>query len=160
MRAFHSVKYIFIFCLLLFTTSGIYALDGAFFGIGAEVIGNSIDGQAAGGNLSVGIDVNKLFSFGLKNSVSFNFDKLIVLENSLFFRFFPIKNQGLFLQPELGASILFENDKFHPVFSGGLCVGWRFIFGNNFYLYPAVRGGYPYLWGVGLTAGMRFGEKP
>jgi hypothetical protein len=40
-------------------------------------------------------------------------------------------------------------------FSAGLSLGWRFLFGR-FFVEPAVRAGYPYIVGAGLSAGIRF----
>ena len=124
-------------------------------GLGGEANGNSEERPAAGAVLSLGLDINRYFALGLKNTISFSFDELNVLENAVFLRFYPIKTQRLFLQAELGASLLFEDDKTWPVFLGGFCVGWRFNFGRYFYLEPSARGGYPFIWGAGLTAGIR-----
>jgi hypothetical protein len=38
----------------------------------------------------------------------------------------------------------------------GLGVGWRFLLGNLFFIEPAIRGGFPYIVGAGLSAGVRF----
>jgi hypothetical protein len=68
-------------------------------------------------------------------------------------------NTGLFLQAE-GGIVLFAHEKleiteyFAPV--GGLSAGWRFPLGTRWYIEPAIRGGYPYLFGASLTAGFRF----
>jgi hypothetical protein len=40
--------------------------------------------------------------------------------------------------------------------SAGLSLGWRFLFGRFFFLEPCIRGGIPYLFGAGLSAGVRF----
>jgi hypothetical protein len=40
--------------------------------------------------------------------------------------------------------------------SAGLSLGWRFVFGRFFFLEPCIRGGTPYLFGAGLSAGVRF----
>jgi hypothetical protein len=40
--------------------------------------------------------------------------------------------------------------------SAGLSLGWRFLLGRLFFLEPCIRGGTPYLFGAGLSAGVRF----
>jgi hypothetical protein len=40
--------------------------------------------------------------------------------------------------------------------SAGLSLGWRFLLGRFFFLEPCIRGGTPYLFGAGLSAGVRF----
>jgi outer membrane protein OmpA-like peptidoglycan-associated protein len=49
-----------------------------------------------------------------------------------------------------------ENPEVFPAFSGGLSAGWRFNLGGNWYVEPAARVGYPYIWGFGVTAGIKF----
>jgi hypothetical protein len=73
-----------------------------------------------------------------------------------------VSNSGLFLQLNGGPVIFARNtdDITMPsktgTFSGGLSLGWRFHLGRYFFLEPAVRGGYPYMAGAGLSAGARF----
>jgi len=71
-------------------------------------------------------------------------------------------HSGLFLQLAFGP-VLFtpgnESITAPPVlgvFSVGASLGWRFIFGRHFFLEPAIRGGYPFIAGLGLGAGVRF----
>jgi hypothetical protein len=72
------------------------------------------------------------------------------------------RNSGLFLQLNGGPVIFAYNGNNMDIpsktgtFSGGLNLGWRFLFGRYFFLEPAVCGGYPYMAGVGLSAGVRF----
>jgi hypothetical protein len=40
--------------------------------------------------------------------------------------------------------------------SAGFSLGWRFLLGTYFFIEPAIRAGYPYIAGVGLSAGVRF----
>jgi hypothetical protein len=69
--------------------------------------------------------------------------------------------QGPFLQLMAGP-VLFNRpgDYSIPAFSGslsaGVSFGWRFIFNDRWFMEPAVRGGYPYIFGGGLNAGVRF----
>jgi len=49
-----------------------------------------------------------------------------------------------------------EKPEVFPAFSGGISIGWRFNLGERWYIEPAARGGYPHIWGGGITAGIRF----
>jgi hypothetical protein len=69
---------------------------------------------------------------------------------------------GFFAQLSCGPVIFarHENSIAMPTelgtFSAGLSLGWRFIFGRYFFVEPSVRAGYPYMFGAGLSAGLRF----
>jgi len=121
-----------------------------------EANGNSRQNIAAGGILSVGFDINDYFSIGFKKAYSADFNGLTVAEDALFFRYYPIVSLGLFLQADLGTSVFFEENKNILAAAGGLVAGWRFNIGNNFYIEPQARGGYPFIWGFGINAGARF----
>lgn len=126
-------------------------------GLGAEISSNSREGVAAGGVLSFGIDLNQQFALGLKASFSLDADSVSTLEPRVFARYYlPLKITGLFAQAELGAALIFEDSKLYPAFSGGIAAGWRYYLYKNLYIEPAVRAGYPFIWGLSLTAGWRF----
>ena len=40
--------------------------------------------------------------------------------------------------------------------TAGLTFGWRFLFGKLFFAEPYIRAGYPYIVGMGVSAGARF----
>jgi len=42
------------------------------------------------------------------------------------------------------------------IFNAGFGFGWRFIFVNRFFVEPNIRIGYPYFFGIGVSAGIRF----
>jgi hypothetical protein len=42
------------------------------------------------------------------------------------------------------------------ILSGGISFGWRFLFNDRFFIEPSIRGGYPYMFGAGFSAGVRF----
>ena len=152
------MKQITILCLFLCTIGGLYAIEGGFIGLGPEINGNTREGAAIGGGLTFGIDLNSRFALGLKTSFSHNLNTVGTLEPLAFFRY-KLPLGGLFLQAETGAAVYFEHGEAYPAFSGGLAAGWRFNLGKNWYLEPALRGGYPFIWGLGITAGYRFGIK-
>jgi len=165
------MKYIFVFFIFLFVTTAIFALDfgfdGVFAGIGTEINGYSRKGFSFGGDLMIGIDLNESFSAGLKTGFFDNFDTVSALETALFFRYYlpylhlPKSIDRPFAQLEAGSVFLFErgskeNPETSPSFIGGLSAGWRFNFGERWYAEPAVRVGYPHIWGFGVTAGIKF----
>jgi len=168
------MKYIFVFFIFLCVTATIFALDfgldGVFAGIGPEVNGYSVTGFSLGGDLMLGIDLNDLFSAGLKAGYFDNFDTVNAFETALFFRYYlpwlhlPKSIDGPFAQLEAGSVFFFENDsngnnEVIPSFIGGLSAGWRFNLGERWYVEPAVRVGYPHIWGFGVTAGLRFKKE-
>ena len=150
-------KILLLLALFLILTGSLFALDGAFVGLGAELNACSREGVAAGGVLSFGLDINQLFAAGVKTAFSHNMDTVAVLEPAAFFRFYlPLSFRGPFVQGEAGAAVFFEDGETFPVFSGGLAVGWRIPLGKNWYVEPAARGGYPYMWAVSVTAGFKW----
>ena len=154
------MKQVLALCLVLCTTGSIYALDNLFAGAGAEANANTRKGMAAGGVLSLGADINKIFSAGLNMTFSHNFSTVFTLEPRAFFRYYlPLGINGFFAQAELGTALFFEDGSAYPAFSGGLAAGWRCFVNEKFYIEPYVRGGYPFIWGIGFTAGMRLPLK-
>jgi hypothetical protein len=144
-----------LLCIIsVFFAAGISAQDSIFAGIGAEVNANTREGIAAAGVFSFGMDLNHQFAAGLNLGYSNNLEKMSALEASAFFRYYlPLNIEGLFVQALAGYVIFFEDGETGSTFLGGLALGWRFKLGSNFYLEPTVRGGHPFMWGVGLTAG-------
>jgi len=105
-------------------------------------------------------------SLGLKASWFFDISKeMNVLELNLLFRYYfygKTACSGPFLQFEGGPAIYFDVDDevTFPSRIGianlGLDFGWRFLFGKYFFVEPSIRGGYPYLLGVNVLAGVHF----
>jgi hypothetical protein len=102
----------------------------------------------------------RLYLFGLFRSKAANPED----ENAI-----PMPNSphiagtsGLFIQFNGGPVIFAQNEDSIAVpsqlgaFSAGLCLGWRFLLGRTFFIEPVIRGGYPYIVGAGLSAGVRF----
>ena len=105
-------------------------------------------------------------SIGLK--AAFLFDArhaLDVMELHFLFRLYLFSgaaNRGPFFQLTGGPAIFFPRE--HAItmpaafgmFSAGLGFGWRFMLGNTFFIEPSIRGGYPFIVGGSLAAGLRF----
>jgi hypothetical protein len=146
-----------LFLCLLFAIARppIHSLEGWFVGLGAEANAHTREAAAMGGGLSFGLDINRNFASGLKAAFSHNFDTVAAFEPLAFFRYYlPLGIAGPFAQAEAGAAVYFEHGLAYPAFSGGLALGWRFALGRRFYIEPLFRGGYPFAWGAGLTAGI------
>ena len=151
------LKRLCIVYLLCTATAPLFALPG-FASLDAETKANTREGAAVGGGLSFGLDLNRHFCLGLKTAFTFNLDTVSALEPTAIFRYYlPLKISGPFVQAELGAVVFFEYGKAYPAPLGGVSAGWRFNLAKNWYLEPAFRTGYPFIWGASLSTGLRFG---
>lgn len=92
-------------------------------------------------------------------------DDVSVLEINFLVRFYFSGKKaysGAFLQFFGGPALFFcrENGFSVPsdigAFSIGMGFGWRFLIKEKWIIEPYIRGGYPYLAGAGLSAGIRF----
>ena len=127
----------------------------------AEGLGYSRYSAAFGGGIVFGGSFNGM-GIGLSLLYAQDAESFISLEGLAHFRLYLSRvknNTGFFLQAE-GGIVLFSfgqpeiTEYWSP--SAGLSAGWRFPFGKDFYVEPVIRGGYPYLFGVSLSAGLRF----
>jgi hypothetical protein len=143
-----------------FCAASLFAIDGFFAGIDAETAANTRKGAALGGGLQLGVDMNEKFAAGINLSLTSDFDIITTVETSVFFRYYPalpFHISGIFAQIQAGIVTFFEGDKTLSTFLGGLAAGWQFEFGEDFYVEPFLRAGYPFIWGAGVTLGIRFG---
>jgi hypothetical protein len=123
----------------------------------------SISDLAFGGGAALGYGDG--VSFGLRVVFFTDTSEVNSLELNFLLRLYLPSltgHSGLFVQFNGGPVIfaLTNNDFAAPseigTVSAGLSVGWRFLLGKNFYLEPAIRAGYPYTVGAGLSAGVHF----
>jgi len=108
----------------------------------------------------------KKASIGLKAAFFFDAgNELDVLELNVLLRYYLFSGaagSGPFFQFSGGPALYFErNDAISlpgrlGMISAGLSFGWRFLLGNRFFMEPSIRGGYPYIAGAGLSAGVQF----
>jgi hypothetical protein len=127
----------------------------------------SLSKLAFGGGLALGY--GDKVALGLKvtywtdrdevRSLELNF--LVRLYFSTFYRPSAAAPSGPFIQFSGGPVIFAYKSNFEipaekGVFSAGLSFGWRFLIAKYFVIEPAIRAGYPYIAGVGLSAGVRF----
>ena len=135
-------------------------------GLGMEYNMNSRDYFAGG--LDFGFDYNLPVSFakfalGAVFTASYNFDGICVLEPGGMFRWYFLGHDhtGWFAQGDVGAYIILgdENGEKNLLVMGGLRGGYRLPLeaGNiSMYVEPYGRIGYPFAFGVGAIAGIRF----
>jgi len=130
--------------------------------IGGELSLYSYVGPAYGGSFTFGYGSGS--SIGIKAAYFFNEEKIETLEICLLLRFYLFGRNaysGPFLQFLGGPSLYNRSGSFSlpsniGAVSAGLCFGWRFIFANRWFIEPMIRGGYPYLFGATVSAGVRF----
>jgi hypothetical protein len=164
------MKRLSIICYLLLISSGLFAQE-AEFEIQPEAGGNKM--AVAGGpewnmnsreNFAVGValafDYNfgSSFAAGVNATFSTNFFGIVVIEPAALFRWYFLgsSHAGFFAQAETGVYLVFEDDEFTPLFLGGLRGGLRLPFGETLFVEPFGRIGYPFAFGFGVLAGVRF----
>jgi len=128
---------------------------------GVETAMYSISGAAFGGGLT--LMYGGRASMGFRAVYFADLEELLnILELNLLLRFFFMDSySGPFIQLSGGPAFFFRQDgditipAYWGMMSAGLTLGWRFFFGRMF-AEPFIRGGYPYIAGAGLSAGIRF----
>jgi len=134
---------------------------------GAEMAFYSSSGVSVGGSLALAY--GSKFSIGFQTAWFFDTNKeLDVLEMNLLLRYYltggstAAASAGPYLQLTGGPALFFDKRESVSVpaswgrVSAGLTFGWRFLFGKMFFAEPYIRGGYPYIFGLGVSAGVRF----
>ena len=149
--------------LALICAGAVFAQEGraaytAAAGVGPEWNMNSREDFAMGAVLGFDINLPGMFAAGLTAAYSNNFSGIQVIEPAALFRwyFLPNDHTGLFVQADLGAYLILEDGEIEPMFLGGLRAGIRLPLGAMFYAEPYGRVGYPFMFGIGALAGVRF----
>jgi hypothetical protein len=126
-------------------------------GFGLEWNMNSRQNFAGGAVLGFDYSFMQSFAAGLTITASSNFGGITVIEPVAMFRWYFLGSghNGFFAQAELGAYLILE-DGLTIMFDGGLRAGFRLPLGQRFYVEPYGRLGYPFAYGLGVMAGMRF----
>jgi len=161
-----------LFLLFIFTFVFIFAVfaeennkrgrEDIWIGISADTAFYSVVGLAYGGGFVLGYGTGS--AIGLKATWLIDQDGIDTLELGFLLRFYFFgmnAHSGPFIQFVGGTSLFNRSGNFSvPSYSGnisaGLCLGWRFIVSNRWFIEPSVRGGYPYLYGASISAGIRF----
>ena len=115
---------------------------------------NSRDNFAGAAGLSFDYRFHNSFAAGINFTASNNFDGITVLEPAALFRWNFLG--AFFAQADLGAFLVLEEGETSTMFMGGLRAGLRTPLGQALYLEPYGRAGYPFMFGFGALAGMRF----
>ena len=133
-------------------------------GAGAEFNMNARKYFAGGAALALDFTLPRAFAIGVSATASFNAALTAVEAAALARRYFG--SVGFFAQADAGA-ILYMEDMYRDgplqaLFSGGLRLGFRLTpdivppSAATWYIEPYARGGYPFLFSVGVLAGVRF----
>ena len=127
-------------------------------GIGAEWNMDSRHDFAGGAALNFLYNLPGSSALGLSFTGSMNFNNIYVMEPAFLVRqyFLQDKHSGFFLQFDIGAFIAFEEEGLTPMIMSGLAAGYRIPLGSFFYIEPCGRLGYPFAFGLGAMAGIRF----
>jgi len=153
---------ILLFFVLFVLTTAVFAQEDFWISLNGDGALYSSSGFAFGGGLSLGY--GKGASIGIKAVYYFSSDDVNTLELNFILRFYLLgagRYSGPFLQ-FMGGPSFFNHEEGVAIpsevgmISAGLSFGWRFLIVDRWFIEPAVRGGYPYLFGAGLSAGVRF----
>ncbi|MCL2069585.1 MAG: hypothetical protein FWH19_01190 [Treponema sp.] len=153
---------VLVILLVFFFTPGVFAQEtkesSMSAGLGLEWNWDSRHDFAGGIPVNIIYDIHRDFSLGLNVTGSYNFFSMEALELSILARSYIDKNRrlGTFIQGEMGAFIIFEEEGITPMPLLGFHLGYRHLLTRLFYLEPYGRLGYPFGFGIGLTAGILF----
>jgi len=123
----------------------------------------TISGVSYGGGLAIGCGSGT--SIGMKLVWFYELNGVSVIELNFLYRVYIYRGpaySGPFIQFMGGPALFYESNSGFSlpsktgVFSIGMGFGWRFLIKERWLIEPYIRGGYPYLGGAGLSAGVRF----
>ncbi|MDR2397956.1 MAG: hypothetical protein LBD74_04245 [Spirochaetaceae bacterium] len=129
-------------------------------GLGVEGNCNMKDRLIFGHSISYDKQLFTYFGLGFMLTISSDFGDFTSMESEVFGRWYfldlGIPGGGLFLQEDMGLRIASDHFEFTPTFLGGISLGFRYAFKyKDYYVEPYIRGGYPFMFGVGLRGGVR-----
>ena len=125
-------------------------------GLGPEWNMDSRHNFAAGVSFSMDYTFSNLMALGFSVTGSNNFNGFQVLEGVVLVRQYHPGSSGFFAQGDMGTLIFFENGEVNPMPLFGLRLGFRRPMSSTFALEPYGRLGYPFAFGIGLTAKIHF----
>ena len=124
----------------------------------------SIKGLAPSAGIVLDFAASKKVSLGGKVSFTYDFlskdHSIFTFETLGYLRIYlapPEYNPttGLFLEGQGGGAFLYINSDLKTTYVIGGSIGYRLGF-NKFYIEPSIRGGYPFVFGIGISTGIRF----
>ena len=153
---------------LLFCASAGFAAEGEFekgdFWLcpSGETALYSYSGYTTGYGFALGY--GRGTSIGLKAVFFPGEEGINVLEVNCILRFYFSGGKaysGTFFQFMGGPVVFLNNGSFYlpakvGAFSFGVGLGWRILILDRVFIEPYLRGGYPYMFGAGLSVGVRF----
>ncbi len=129
--------------------------------IGLEWNMNARENFAGGALIGFDYSFLDMFAAGVNFTASSNFNGITVLEPSAMFRWYFLQMgkgsySGFFLQADMGTYLVIEDGDVTAMFNSGLRGGFRLPLGKTFFVEPYGRIGYPFAFGFGAAAGVRF----
>jgi hypothetical protein len=132
---------------------------GDFYaGGGLELSMNSLRYYAISEVAALTYDMNDYMAWGFRLTISENLRSTAVYEPEIYFRVYLLKFWwgDVWTQWDIGGSFIVDEKTLYPELLMGVVSGVRIPFMGKFYAEPFVRFGYPYMWGIGATGGIRF----
>ena len=168
-----AVRFAFVLFLFFLFASAMFAQteqERMSLGLGVEFNMNSRFNFSAGATMSFDYVLPYGFATGFFIKYSHNFSDTAVIEALATLRryFSQTPYSGFFAQADIGFFYMIENEVYQidgeeveinktwPLFNIGIRGGYRLPFGNIFYVEPYARLGYPFAFGVGIMAGIKF----
>ena len=127
----------------------------------AETLMYSPDSISTGGGFTIGYGSG--IAMGLRMLFAVDPHSYGIVEMLFFLRLYLAgswANTGPFVQIN-GGPVLFTSETIRTVrkgigtISAGISAGWRIPLGKYWFLEPAIRSGYPYIAGAGVSGGLR-----
>ena len=131
-----------------------------FFGYSPEVNLHSRNAFAVGRSMMLGYDHMPNEAVAVKTGYFYNLDTVTCLELLFFYRYYlPWKLQKpdgtFFVQSETGAVIFYEFGRVYPAFTTNITAGLRVFFNKYYFAEPAIRFGFPVIWGASVSIGRK-----
>ena len=140
--------------------------EDSWFAFGADRSFYGLSELSYGANFSFGYGTGT--SIGLSTAWYINREGIDALEINILLRYYFLKPaplmaayHGPFVQVMAGPVIFYRTIDFSlpakaGMLSAGINAGWRFVFADRAFIEASVKGGYPYMFGAAVTAGVRF----
>jgi hypothetical protein len=127
-------------------------------GGGLEMNMNTKEGWAQGFTAVVDRHITRHLTLGIRGTLTNDYRNISAAEGGLFARLYVWKPNagGAFTQIGGGFGSFQEEDRRRIAFVLSYGAGYRFYFLKGFYAETYVQAGYPFRWGIGLTAGHWF----
>ncbi|MDR2479844.1 MAG: OmpA family protein [Treponema sp.] len=138
----------------------VHGQEGFSFGAGAEGNLLTLEDQSAalGGVINMENRLGPVFAMGVNIGSGYGWNNFFSIESRVFGRWYFAQpgNVAFFFQADAGLLVTFRSFDFFESRgspSAGLTLGSRIKLSNKWFIEPYIRGGYPYLGGIGVLAG-------